>query len=116
MTANKNFKYPCNRCDYQSTKQSDLKKHIQSKHEIQCYIYGFQEVRRSLWMKWYDVKFVNMADIAPAPGARGWASPRVRDWAAPGVRDWAAPGARGRAAPGGGCAARGARGWAASGA
>ena len=73
----------------------------QSKHEIQCCINGFQEVRRSLWMKWYDVKFVNMADIAPAPGARGWA--------APGVRDWAAPGARGRAAPGGGCAARGAR-------
>ena len=27
----------------------------QSKHEIQCCIYGFQEVRRSLWMKWYDV-------------------------------------------------------------
>ena len=107
MTANKNFKYPCNQCDYQSTKQSDLKKHIQSKHEIQCYIYGFQEVRRSLWMKWYDVKFVNMADIAPAPGG---------GWTAPGVRGWAAPGARGRAAPGGGCAARGARGWAASGA
>ena len=50
-------------------------------------------------MKWYDVKFVNMADIAPAPGG-----------------GWKAPGARGRAAPGGGCAARGARGWAASGA
>ena len=72
----------------------------QSKHEIQCCINGFQEVRRSLWMKWYDVKFVNMADIAPAPGVRGWAAPGVRDWAAPGVRDWAAPGARGRAAPG----------------
>ena len=55
-------------------------------------------------MKWYDVKLVIMADIAPAPGG---------GWTAPGVRGWAAPGARGRAAPGGGCAARG---WAASGA
>ena len=54
-----------------------------------------------------DVKFVNMADIVPAPGG---------GWKAPGVRGWAAPGARGRATPGGGCAARGARGWAASGA
>ena len=44
-------------------------------------------------MKWYDVKFINMADIAPAPVARGRA--------APGVRGRAAPGARGRAAPGG---------------
>ena len=50
-------------------------------------------------MKWYDVKFVNMADIAPAPGG---------GWTAPGVRGWAASG--------GGSAARGARGWAASGA
>ena len=86
MTANKNFKYPCNQCDYQSTKQSDLKKHIQSKHEIQCYIYGFQEVKRSLWIKWYDVQFVNMADIAPAPGG-GWTAPGVR------ARGWAASGA-----------------------
>ena len=86
MTANKNFKYPCNQCDYQSTKQSDLKKHIQSKHEIQCYIYGFQEVKRSLWIKWYDVKFVNMADIAPASGG-GWTAPGVR------ARGWAASGA-----------------------
>ena len=58
----------------------------QSKHEIQCCIYGFQEVRRSLWMKWYDVKFVIMADIAPAPGG-GWTAPGVR------ARGWAASGA-----------------------
>ena len=51
-------------------------------------------------MKWYDVKFVNMADIAPAPGG-GWTAPGG-GWTAPGG-GWTAPGVR-------------ARGWAASGA
>ena len=53
---------------------------------LHIWLSGGQEVRRSLWMKWYDVKFVNMADIAPAPGG-GWTAPGVR------ARGWAASGA-----------------------
>ena len=29
----KGVKYPCNRCEYQATRQYSLKRHIQSKHE-----------------------------------------------------------------------------------